>query len=131
MKIISAKEYKGDGFHRKVMVVVENPDDPHWVHSDGKAHTSATAVAANGTVTTGLTAGTQCHACRNNWRTHEETWTNEELYNITVSGEGASKTKSTAKKADSQLSAELKERAEVSFSNATTTSISGLSGSSI
>lgn len=67
MIILSAKDY---GF-RKVVVVVHNPDDPQWIHEDGNPHTSDTAVDVNGDIQNGLAAGTQCHACRNNWKTEE------------------------------------------------------------
>ncbi len=85
MRIISAKDY---GF--RTVIRVTDSSGPEWVHADGQAHSQATAVgpsvtAADGTVTPGkldpaLEAGTECHACRSNWKVREFIIQGAELY---------------------------------------------------
>lgn len=78
MKITSAKDYG----HRVVVRVVEDDSIPQWVHNDGNAHTAVTSVDVEGNVQpTGLEAGTECHACRNNWIKHEFIFEGTELLN--------------------------------------------------
>lgn len=70
MQAISFKEYP----RRRVIICVENPTEPEWVHMTATGpvpHTDAASVNAAGVVTPGLAAGTECHACRSNWRRQE------------------------------------------------------------
>lgn len=77
MKILSAKHYPN--IQRTVVRVVENPDDPKWVHPDGtpapEGHTGNTSEE-----------GTICEDCRSNWRIQEHLWTGEELQFINERG---------------------------------------------
>lgn len=74
MEILSAIDYPA--IPRRVVRVVENPDDPQWVH-----------IAANGIRTpspkghTGDTeaTGVVCRECRSNWRVQEFIFTGQEL----------------------------------------------------
>ncbi len=74
MRILSAIEYPA--IPRRVVRVVEKPDDPQWVHvaADGKV-----TVSPRGHTGDTEAAGTVCDKCRSNWRVREFTFTREEL----------------------------------------------------
>lgn len=80
MRIEKATDY---GF-RKVVRVIINDSDPQWIHPEdnGATHRSnnargpatrnpATGARARGVLVPGLAAGTECHACQNNWEVQE------------------------------------------------------------
>ena len=87
MRILSANHYPA--IPRTVIRVVENPDDPHWVHenkdSDGEGLGTFSPCPRGHTGNTDE-PGDLCHDCRNNWRmigpngAPEFTWDRGELY---------------------------------------------------
>jgi hypothetical protein len=69
MRILSTRDFG----YRKVVNVVKNPDDPEWVHPDGRASPSAH---------TGDTEERDkevCKLCIGNWRVQEFIWTDDNL----------------------------------------------------
>lgn len=69
MKMIKVTDY---GFRRVVLVVL-NPNDPQWLHPDGKS------APARHTGNTEETNKQICQDCRNNWTIEEFTFTRDEL----------------------------------------------------
>lgn len=122
MKILSANEYKGsDGFHRKVLKVVINPDDPEFIHADNSNHPTSEG-GPNGCPHTLDADGKEDNGvpgCTYNWQVHEHIWDGDEMH--VVNGDGGKKLKT-----NSQLIAECKASIEVEA--VTTTEISALVG---
>ena len=69
MKILETKDFG----YRRVVRVLTNPEDAHWLHDDGQP------APADHTGDTEETGKTLCQDCRDNWRIEEVTFTREEL----------------------------------------------------
>jgi hypothetical protein len=108
MKILSAKHYPN--IPRTAINVVENPDDPEFVHLDSSSHP---AENVNGCPHSRNGDGkeiTTVPGCRVNWRTTEYMWSGDELYNIADDG-----TKTA--KSEAEILVELKVRVGSSASS--------------
>ncbi len=69
MKMLETQDFG----YRRVVRVLTNPEDAHWLHDDGLP------APADHTGDTEETGKTLCHDCRDNWRIEEVTFTREEL----------------------------------------------------
>lgn len=114
MKILSAKDFG----HSKVINVVENPDDPKWVHISSAGERTASPSTHTGD--TAETGKTLCHDCRYNWRVQEYSWTGDGLTKSSAAGRIA--------KTDAELRAELR---VLVASPVSPTTISGMAGQEV
>lgn len=94
-KILKASDY---GF-RKVIVVVLNPDDPQWVHTDGSVHPvsskiNCVPVATPGVDSLGKPLDSYYGICTYNWKEREFIWTGDEMYKLNAEGQQVEKTAS-------------------------------------
>lgn len=103
MKILSAKHYPD--IPRMVIRVVENPDDPQWVHK-GKEGYTPSPIGHTGNTNE---PGKVCEECHFNWRVHEFIWTRDELYVTTVVNNEKVIRPKTEEELRSELSAYLKD----------------------
>jgi len=101
MKILTEKHYPH--LSRTAIDVIENPDDPEFVHLDSSSHPVENV---NGCAHSRSDAGKENPAvpgCQKNWRITEHLWVGDELYNIAEDG-------TRTAKSEAEILAELKIR---------------------
>jgi len=110
MKILTATHYPSTS--RTAINVIENPDDPEFVHLDSSSHPSGNTAGCPHSRNDAGKENPAVPGCRSNWRITEYLWTGDELYNIAEDG-----TKTA--KSEAELLVELKARVGSSASTST------------